>query len=148
VKPDVPVTLAKISEALLVQIGPEIRADYAQRSALVASMVLQCAAEEWDRAAARRAEENAALRELFRISLPAVADAGLHECLAAAAEQRDEDLRVSALDRSNDALRALLIELHAHVEEQDAPAAREAESAVWRELLRSTERRALSVSPF
>lgn len=147
-KPDVPVVLGKVGQALLAQIGPEIRADYAQRSALVATLLLQCAAEEWERGAARRVEENAALRALFRDALAAVGDAALRERLSAASEGRDDDLHLSALDRSNDVLRALLIELHAHVEEQEGEAARAAEAAIWREMLRSTERRALSVSPF
>ena len=35
-KPDVPVVLARVSQALLAQIGPEIASGYAQSSALVA----------------------------------------------------------------------------------------------------------------
>lgn len=147
-KPDVPVVLGRIGQALLAQIGPEIRADYLQRSALVATLVLQCAAEEWERGAARRVEENRALRALFRDSLEAVADPSLRAELEAASAGSDDDLRLSCLDRSNDALRALLIALHAHVEEQPGEAARRAEAAIWQELSRSTERRALSVSPF
>jgi hypothetical protein len=143
VKPDVAVALGKIGQALLVQIGPEIKEDYAQRSALVATMLLQCAAEEWDRAAARRVEENQALRELFRRA--AVEDEELKEELAEAARGSDEDLRISALDRANDELRALLIELQVYAE---AHGATELEDVIWRELRRSTERRALSVSPF
>jgi hypothetical protein len=148
VKPDVPVVLQKISQALLGQIGPEIRADYAQRSALIATLLLQSAAEEWERAAARRVEENGTLRGLFRDALPAVEDAGLRERLAASAAEGDPDLHLSALDRANDALRGLLIELQAHVEELENGAARDVEAAIWRELRRSTERRALSVAPF
>ncbi len=147
-KPDVPVVLGKIGEALLRQIGPEIRADYAQRSALIATLLLQSAAEEWERGEARRVEENGALRGLFLDALPAVEDAGLRARLAAAAAERDEDLHLSALDRANDALRALLIELHAHAEELEGGAARDVEAAIWRELRRSTERRALSIAPF
>ena len=142
-KPDVAVALGKIGQALLVQIGPEIKADYAQRSALVATMLLQCAAEEWDRAAARRVEENQALRELFRRA--AVEDEGLKERLGQAARASDEDLRISALDGANDELRALLIELQVYAETRGAT---ELEDEIWRELRRSTERRALSVSPF
>ena len=142
-KPDVAVALGKIGQALLVQIGPEIKAEYAQRSALVATMLLQCAAEEWDRAAARRVEENQALRELFRGT--AVEHEGLRERLAEAARGSDDDLRISALDRANDELRALLIELQVYAETHGAT---ELEDTIWRELRRSTERRALSVSPF
>jgi hypothetical protein len=148
VKPDVPVVLGKVGQALLAQIGPEIRAEYTRSTALVATLLLQCVAEEWERGAARRVEENAALRALFREARAAVADASLRERLREASEGRDDDLRLSTLDRSNDALRGLLVELHAHVEEQEGETARVAETAIWRELRRSTERRALSVSPF
>lgn len=142
-KPDVAVALGKIGQALLVQIGPEIKADYAQRSALVATMVLQCAAEEFDRAAARRVEENRAMRELFRSA--AVDDEELSKRLAQAARGSDEDLRISALDGANSELRALLIELQTYAEKSGST---ELEDAIWSELRRSTKRRALSVSPF
>ena len=132
----------------MTQIGPEIRSGYAQSSALVAGMVLQAASEEWDRAAARRVEENDALRALFRDARSTGENAALAERLDEAAAGADTDLHLSALDRSNDALRALLIELHAHVEELAGDAARDVESRIWSELRRSTERRALSVAPF
>jgi hypothetical protein len=148
VKPDLSSALAKVAQVLLAQLGPELRSDYAQRSALIAALLLQAAAEESERAAARRVEENAELRALFRAALPAVAEAGLRARLAAAAAESDGDLRLSALEGANCALRALLVELHAHVEEQAGAAAREVEERIWRELRRSTERRALSIAPF
>ncbi len=55
---------------------------------------------------------------------------------------------VSDLERSNAELRSLLIELHAHVETLEAPEARRIEAAIWRELVTSTERRALAIGPF
>lgn len=147
-KPDVPVVLGKVAQTLLVQIGPEITSGYAQGSALVASMLLQAASEEWDRAAARRVEENEALRRLFREAHDTVGDPDLERRLAEAGAGSDDDLKLSSLDRSNDALRGLLISLHAHVEELSSAAAREVEQQIWRELRRSTERRALSIAPF
>jgi hypothetical protein len=106
------------------------------------------AAEEWERAASRRVEENEALRALFRDAAAGVADAELGRRLTDAAGTRDTDLRVSALEAGNASLRALLIELHAHVETLDGPAARRVEDAIWAELRRSTERRALALAPF
>ena len=147
-KPDVPVALTKLANTLLAQLLPELQSRYAQGSAVVSSLVLQAAAEEWDRGAARRVEENAAIRALFREALEAVEDEALREHLEQAAAEGDGDLHLSALDRANDHLRGLLISLHAHVEELSTPQAREVEAMVWRELLRSTERRAISLAPF
>ena len=61
--------------------------------------------------------------------------------------EHDASLRVPDLDAANLALRALLIELHAHVEELPGAEARRLEAAIWRELAASTERRKLSLSP-
>jgi hypothetical protein len=148
VKPDVPVALQKLSLSLLLEIGPAIGVEYLQRGAGIAAMMLQMAAQEWDRAAARRALENAALRALFREAAALAGDAALGARLREAAEGEDRDLLVSALDASNRALRALLVELHAHVETLGSPAARRLEDAIWAELRRSTERRAVPLAPF
>ena len=105
--------------------------------------------EEWDRAAARRVEENAALRALFARRGGVVADTG--SASAGSTQPRragDASLLCRELERANDALRALLIELHAHVEEQRGPGARALDDAIWRELVASTERRRLSLAPF
>ena len=147
-KPDVPVALQKLSLSLLLEIGPAIGVDYVQRGAGISAMMLQMAAEEFDRAAARRVEENAALRALFREAEAALGDAALGARLREAAAGEDRDLRVSALERSNQALRGLLVELHAHLETLDSPEARRLEDAIWAELRRSTERRALPLAPF
>jgi hypothetical protein len=148
VKPDVPVALGKLAGSLLVEVVPAVGADYLQRNTGVTAILLQLATEEWDRAAARRVEENRALRALLREGAAVAADASLRGRLAEAATASDDDLRISALDAANARLRALLIELHAHVESLDAPAARRLEDAIWDELRRSTERRTLSLAPF
>ena len=75
-------------------------------------------------------------------------DAALGARLRAAAEGADADLRVTALERANQALRGLLVELHAQLETLSSPEARRLEAAIWEELRRSTERRALPLAPF
>jgi hypothetical protein len=77
-----------------------------------------------------------------------VDDTDLQKRLAAAANSSDASLLISQLEQSNDALRALLIELHAHVETLTGAQARALEDAIWRELSASTERRKLSLAPF
>jgi hypothetical protein len=149
VKPDVERTLQLLARSLLLELGPGLPHDYARKSAMLAAMLLASAAEEWDRAAERRAEENRALREIFRAAAErGVTDAALRERLAAAARSGDASLRVSELERANAELRALLVELHAHVEELATPDAREIEARIWDELRRSTERRRLTMQPF
>jgi cell fate (sporulation/competence/biofilm development) regulator YlbF (YheA/YmcA/DUF963 family) len=149
VKPDVDRTLQLLAQSLLLELGPGLANDYAQKSALLAALLLSSAAEEWDRAAERRAEENRALRELFLAAAErGVEDPALRGRLDAAARATDASLRVSELERANAQLRALLVELHAHVEELATPDARGIEARIWDELRRSTERRRLSMQPF
>jgi hypothetical protein len=147
-KPDVDLMLQLIAASLMTEIAPKISDDYTQRNSMLTAMLLQNAAEEWDRAAARRVEENGALRRLFAEVAPEIGDPGLRARLEAASGEEEESLRISDLNRSNDRLRTLLIELHAHLEEIDSDTARRIEATIWQELRVSTERRALSLAPF
>jgi len=93
-------------------------------------------------------EENRALCALFADAAPGIEEASLRERLARAGAEEDGDLRISALEARNAALRGLLIELHAHVEERDSAEARRVEAAIWRELAASTARRKLGLNAF
>jgi hypothetical protein len=146
-KPDVAHALERVMQALLTEVAPAVQPAYRQATVTMQAMILLSIREELDRAAARRVEENRALRALFAEAAPVVADAALRARLAAAAASADSSLLVPELDASNRALRALLIELHAHVEGQSGDAARRIEDAIWRELAASTERRKLSLGP-
>jgi len=149
VTPDADKVLQQLSMTLLLEIAPLVPVDYVQRNLQLTAMLLGAAVEEWDRAAQWRVEENAALRALFREAAPVVAEAGLRERLAACADgPADPSVRVSVLSAENDRLRALLIDLHAHLETLETPAARRVEAVVWAELARSTERRRLGMSPY
>ena len=133
---------------LMTQTAPALGEGYQQQSTLVLGLMLTAVSEELERAAARRVAENGALRRIFSEAAPLVADAALRERLEAAAKGRDASLAVSALERANAELRALLIDLHAHVEELDSPGARALDAAIWRELAESTERRRLALGRF
>jgi len=148
VKPEVGKLLEIISGKLLFEIAPTVQPAYRQQSVGLTAMLLGMVREEWDRAAARRVEENAALRAIFGQAAPRIADAGLRGRLEAAAASCDASFLVSELEKSNDALRALLIELQAHVEAESAAWARGVEDEIWRELAKSTERRRFSLAPF
>ena len=147
-KPDIDRFLEVATLHLMTQIAPALGTGYAQSNANIMAMMLMAVREEFDRAAARRVEENRALRHLFADASPAVGDAELRQRLETAAKDEDTSFKVSDLERSNGVLRGLLIELHAHVEELDSPAARRVEADIWRELAASTERRRLMMGPF
>ena len=129
-------------------VAPHVTPAYRQSSVGVSALLLGMVREEWDRAAARRSEENAALRALFRDAAPAQTDTDLRRRLEEAAASSEKSLLISDLERANDALRSLLIVLHAQVELQTGPEARRIENAIWRELRASTERRKLALAPF
>lgn len=147
-KPDPGHVLERVMQALLTEIAPAVQPAYRQASVTMHAMLLASVREEMDRAAARRVEENAALRALFAAAAPNVRDAALRERLSSAAGTQDPSLRVPDLEAANLALRGLLIELHAHVETLAGPEARRIDAAIWRELAASTERRKLSLGTF
>ena len=147
-KPDVDGFLEVASLHLVGELSPRLPTAYEQSATGALGIVLLALREEFGRAASRRVEENAALRALFGRAVPVVADTALRTRLESAAASADPGLEIAALDGANDDLRALLIELHAHVEELDSPAARALDDAIWRELSASTERRRLSIAVF
>lgn len=146
-KPDVDQTLRTLAEAIFLDVGPHVHVDYPRRIAEGIAALLLAAGEEWDRAAAWRVEENRTLRRLFREAALAVADPALRDRLERTGRGRPRSLRIHDLDRENDRLRQLLIELHAYVEGRDDPRVRAIDEAIWRELRTSTQRRALSFWP-
>ena len=146
--PDLGRFLEVASAHLLQRTASALEGGYEQSSVMTLAILLGVAREEVDRAAARRFEENAALREFFRKWQGVVEDEALRSRIVAASQGSDPSLRVPDLEENNARLRALLIELHAQIEEQAGDEARACEDALWRELALSTERRRLSLGPF
>lgn len=147
-KPDPRRFLEVAAVHLMTRTGPALGPGYEGSTAQSLGVMLLAVGEELERAAARRVEENAALRALFAESAPVVDDPALAARLAEAARGGDPDLAVPALEAANAALRGLLVALHAHVETREGPDARRVEDAIWRELRLSTERRRLAMGPF
>ena len=147
-KPDLSRFLEVACAHLMLKVAPALPVSYGQADANLLGVMLTVVGEEAERAAARRVDENAALRELFGEAAPVVTDAGLRGRLQEASRGADESLRVSDLELRNASLRGLLVELHAHVEALDTPEARRIDDAIWSELVASTERRKLAIGPF
>ncbi|MDE2363194.1 MAG: hypothetical protein KGM42_11000 [Hyphomicrobiales bacterium] len=147
-RPDVDAYFRELGRTLLEEFMPRLPTAFEQGAAMRYAMLTQAAAEEFNRAAARRVEENGAVRALFVQAIPLVENDGLRERLRSAAATSDRSLLVRDLDDSNGRLRALLIELHAAVEAQTGAAARKLEDTIWAELSASTGRRALSLGRF
>ncbi|HSD11145.1 MAG TPA: hypothetical protein VLF14_09185, partial [Candidatus Binatia bacterium] len=146
-KPEVDFLLRSVMEKLLIEVAPTVGDAYVRSNVEVMAVLMAAAAEEYDRAAHVRAEENEAMRRIFRDAASSVLDVGLRARLEVAAAERDASLRVSDLSAANDRLRALLIELHALVETREESWARRTNRAIWEELRGSTRRRAISLWP-
>lgn len=83
-------------------------------------------------------QEHDWIRALFADAAPIVRDPALAARLADAASGRDESLRLPDLDAGTAGLRALLVELHAHLESLESDEARRLDQAIWR-MLRDVE---------
>lgn len=123
--PEVPAVLLQLSLIAQRNAMPGVPDPERASDLGISAMLMAIAAEVWDGAAQNLVVENRGLRALL-------GEGG-----------EDDDFRLSRLKAENDRLRAKLIEAHAAAE-----AAGEAErlSAIWAELVASTERRKLSVS--
>ena len=143
-KPDVPVVMRGLFGTMLMEIAPNLTAEYSAGSIGIMSMMIFMTAEEYDRAADIRAAENAEMRALFAGAAGLVEDAGLKAKLAAAAKGGGGSLRISALDKENAALAALLIELQTHAEESTSPHAAGLEARIWDYIVTAADRRKLT----
>jgi hypothetical protein len=142
-RPAVAPVAAFLATRLGQEIAPKLEGFSAGNAAMMGAM-LQMMSEEWDRAASRLVEENAAVRALIRRAAAVFDDPSL----ADAAAGEDRDLRISRLDADNDRLRRVLTDVHARVEESAAADARALEAAIWDELRASVERRRISSANF
>lgn len=143
-RPDPPKVLFALAGTLGMQVLPQVATPFGQQSVGLAATLAVILAQEWDRAAARLIEENAAVAELLSRARGLVGDVELRGRLDVAAGQAPTtDYHVSALQAQNDDLRRLLIELHALVDSMAGETAAEFSEAIWEELKESTRRRHL-----
>jgi hypothetical protein len=144
--PDVPIVINGLARSLMMEILGEVRTPYAAQTVQLMSGLLMMVAQEFDRAAARLVEENAALLDLFRDGGEIVGDGSLREQLREACAAPAPALQVGALRERNRSLRALLVRLHEHVETLGGKRAKELEGRIWDELRASTRRRHLDLA--
>jgi hypothetical protein len=147
-KPEPTQVLEVMGLGLVTDLATHVDDPYRRSTLQVNAALLFAVREEFDRATARRVEENRALRHLFAAAAPVVREDHLRARLRDAAATEDSSLLVPDLERTNGELRALLIDLHAHVELLSGDEPRALEEAIWRELCTSTERRRLSLAVF
>ena len=121
----------------------ETRTSYEQSTTAGLGMLVMQLSGQLEVATEWLVEENVTLRALFRNAAAIVAEPGLAERITTAGHGFDEGLRFSVLRTGNDALRKLLVELHAHIEGLESAAARELDQTIWSELHRSVQRRAM-----
>jgi hypothetical protein len=114
-KPTPDLVLNHAFAKVAMEMGPALPSGYGQGSATLTGVLILMVSQEFNRAADIRANENAAMRALFAEVAPSIGgDLGAR--LKGAAEAKDADINVATLDRSNAALKALLIELQVQAE--------------------------------
>jgi hypothetical protein len=142
-RPPVPLVAAGFATRMSEEFVPRLQGFSANNAAMMSAM-LQMVSEEWDRAASRPVEENRIIRAILRRAAAVLGDASL----LAHADGTDTDLRISSLDAANDALRRILTDVHARIENAQGPQARDVERAIWDELRASVERRRIGSANF
>jgi hypothetical protein len=145
-RPDVPRVLNGVAMTLATDILREVQTPIGQQAISHAAGLLMMIGQEFDRAAARLVEENAAILALLARAQSSMDELGLQDRIARElGEVPGQDLRVSALQAENDRLRALLIDVHATVERMDGAEADALDRLIWDELRESTRRRHLAL---
>lgn len=145
--PDPRAVIGDFAGRMMQVLAPDLRTPYLAGSAALMTATLGMLVEEYDRTAARLAEENAAIRGLCVQAAP-LAPGPLSVRLDELAKADGSDLHISALQAANNSLRAVLIDLQAWCETQPGPGAAALNEAIWAELAASTDRRRFSSSPF
>jgi hypothetical protein len=142
-KPDVQTVMMRSFERILTDIAPHLSSEYAVGSSSVIGLMMFQTATEFERAADIRVQENAAMRAIFADALEVLPAGSLRKRVEGASASSDPSFKISELDEANGALSALLIELQAHAETVDGPAARKLETQIWDELARAAAARRL-----
>jgi len=123
---------------LAMSVAPETQSAYAASNAGMIAMLMQCLAQDFDRAAAVRTQDLDELVALFE-SLRDVPPEPLANRIATFLRGSAESLRIEHLNARHAQGMELLIELHAWAEEVDAD---ELDQEIWNFLIRHADRHA------
>lgn len=126
-KPDVDFVLRLGGNTLLTQILPALESSHFQGATYLISILLDFAAQEYERGAEVRVRDNDGMRMLFAEAAGKVNDPEMIEKLIAAAGTRESSLRISELDRVNDLMKELFIQLQTLIEDMPGAWARDFE---------------------
>jgi hypothetical protein len=134
-------------QRLAGEIAPTLGTAFAQGQVGLIGFMLTLVANEYERGADLRVNENRAMRSFFADAARGVHDPTLKSKLETAAKTDDASLRISALNQANWELRRLLIELHAYVETQAGDGARKLERTIWAVLRNMADQRMVKLGP-
>jgi hypothetical protein len=148
VNPKVHDVLGALAGHLFTEVLPLLSASYAQADTMMTALLLTGAAEEFGRAAEVRSSDIREMRELFAEAARRLPPGALRDRVAAASDREAQSLLIADLDACRDDLAGALIALHEAVETSREPWARELDAKIWQHLRASTQRRAMTTSPF
>jgi len=130
--------LSDLAMKLAMSVAPETQSAYAASNVGMIAMLMQCLAQDFDRAAAVRTQDLDELVALFE-SLRDVPPEPLASRIATFLRGSAESLRIEHLNARHAQGMELLIELHAWAEEVDAD---ELDQEIWNFLIRHADRHA------
>ena len=140
--PEVDQILMLSASQVMGNLAPLLPETYAQGHAALLSFVMILSAQEYERGADIRVNENTGMRALLRDLAPRVDDKELRAQLKAAVGTKDEPLTISALNAGNAELRRMLIALQIHAEDKND---RDAQAHIWEFLKHSAARRVVKL---
>jgi hypothetical protein len=139
-RPDPEKVLMGVAAALSADLPPAITTPFGVATAGHATLLALVLAQEVDRLADRLHRETLAVKAILRDARPLL-DAHLKAEVDAAVSLESPDLKVQSLQTVNDAVRRVLIPVHASVEARASAEARALDARILAELQESTRRR-------
>jgi hypothetical protein len=130
--------LTDLALKLMLSVAPQTRSNYAASNTGMIAMLLQCLAQDFDRAAEVRSLDIAEMSALFH-ALPAGVDQSLVARIETFLTSHPKSLRIADLDAHHGEATRLLIELHAWSETNGDAAL---ERSIWEYLARHADRHA------
>jgi len=120
--------LRGIQNSLLTYVLPEVQTEYARTEVMLVFALLGIAGAQWDDAAQRLVDDNAALRALAgrgaEVLAGDMAHAELGDALGSLAQGSDASVRLSELSAANGQLRAAIAQLGAAAQGSDSASLR------------------------